>query len=955
MNSSTSHVLGLVLLTVATAWSARGQITQGLQGHWTFDQTSGTVATDSSGKGNHGTVSNDLGDAPGWSAGQIGGALTFRGPDNGADTVIVPAFPAPTTTFSVSAWVKADPRDGTWPESAIVRSAGLSVGGPIGLVLRLKNRDQAFGPLGSTTVGAGGPVVVNETVGFPVGVWQQVGLVGDGTTLRLYRNGVEVGSANYATPLPAPISPELGIGVSPDDGGFPSAAYWQGQIDDVGIWDAALTAGQMASIFNAGQAGKDLTQADAYQNLPPAITTQPLSITRFVGETATLSVQAAGTGTLTYQWKLNGNPISGATSPTYTIGSVTEADGGQYVVVVSNAGGSTESQAATLTVQKVTLETGLIGYWKFDETQGETANDASSFNNDGVLGNYPGDNSQWGPGQVGGALTLGGVDLQQYVSIPDYPKPQSTLTVSAWVWAESLGSWSSFVKNWGSTDAGQFHFGIFSDGVHENIFIKQADGKTPNVSDPAPFPTGAWQQVAFVCDGSRVRLYRNGVEVASTAYNGTLVTPPMNCIGVGVKIANDCEVPDSGAAGWFHGKIDDLAIWNRGLNAGEILAIYQAGLTGKGALEADTAQEFAPSIVSQPANASVFEGVQINLNVGANGTPPLSYQWFKDGVAIATGTNSTLALGPATASMAGKYKVTISNKRGTITSDEITVTVTERTPATLLSEWKFEDNLRDTSGHGNDGTAAGTVTYVEGVSGKAVRLEPANPVVNDAAQGLPVLGTDSWSINLWLKLAAAPRSLAYLAGFGPVTDRGAGTPRSLLAFSGPQNNNLYVWGSNRDTATSTPYPVGRWAMVTITHDGADGTTSIYLDNQLIGQDVRPRTDIPEGEYRISLAPTSNWNIDVGGEFDEFTLWNGVLTPRQIGDLYAAGAGATPPSLEVAVQGPNVVLTWPGTAAGFILESSDRVVGGTWSAVPGVTGNSAAVPIGPGNQFFRLRR
>jgi hypothetical protein len=289
---------------------------------------------------------------------------------------------------------------------------------------------------------------------------------------------------DYTPPLTPPDAAEVGIGVSPDDTGAPSGAYWQGKIDDVGIWNVALTPSQMASILNAGLAGKDLTQADAFQNVPPTITTGPVSITRFAGETATFSVEAAGTGALTYQWKLNGNPIANATNATYSISSVKDTDQGQYVVVVTNAGGSKESQPATLTVQTVAIDTGLIGYWKFDEKQGDTIADSSTNKNNGTLGNSPGDNSQWVAGQVGGALALGGSEVQQYVLIPDYPKPKSTLTVSLWAWADALGAWSSFVKNWGSTDAGQFHFGIFSDAEHENIFIKQADGKTPNVSDP---------------------------------------------------------------------------------------------------------------------------------------------------------------------------------------------------------------------------------------------------------------------------------------------------------------------------------------------------------------------------------------------------------------------------------------------------------------------------------------
>lgn len=393
--------------------NGRAAVTDGLVGHWPFDETTGSTARDTSGKGSHGTVANGLGDAPQWSAGQIGGALLFRGPDSGGDYVTVPSYAKPADKFSVSAWVTADARDNTWPQSAIVQSAGLTTPGPIGLVLRLKNRDQAFGPLGNTSADAAGSIAVNETAGLPTGVWQHVGVVADGSQIRLYRNGVEVAVGSYSPPLGEPFSPELGIGVTLDDGGLPGTGYWQGKIDDVGLWNTALGAAQMAAIFNAGKAGKDLTQADAYQDAPPTITAQPVSVTRFVGETASFVVQAAGTA-LTYQWKLNGKPITGATSATYSLASITEADGGQYVAVVSNAAGSKESEPATLTVQKVSLSTGLIGYWKFDEKQGDTAADASGANHPGTFANPVGDESQWVAGQIGGALQFGGAGSQQH-------------------------------------------------------------------------------------------------------------------------------------------------------------------------------------------------------------------------------------------------------------------------------------------------------------------------------------------------------------------------------------------------------------------------------------------------------------------------------------------------------------------------------------------------------------
>jgi len=96
----------------------------------------------------------------------------------------------------------------------------------------------------------------------------------------------------------------------------------------------------------------------------PTITTQPSSQTVTVGQTAMFSVQAAGPGTLDYQWQKASTPISGATSSSYTTAATTSADNGsQFTVVVSNSAGSVTSNAATLTVNAaVSSATDVLTY-----------------------------------------------------------------------------------------------------------------------------------------------------------------------------------------------------------------------------------------------------------------------------------------------------------------------------------------------------------------------------------------------------------------------------------------------------------------------------------------------------------------------------------------------------------------------------------------------------------------
>ena len=87
-------------------------------------------------------------------------------------------------------------------------------------------------------------------------------------------------------------------------------------------------------------------------NALPVITQQPTNQEITEGETLTLSVDA--TGATSYQWKKDDVNIPSATAATYTKESATSADdAGSYTCVVTGAGGSVTSNAATVTVNPV--------------------------------------------------------------------------------------------------------------------------------------------------------------------------------------------------------------------------------------------------------------------------------------------------------------------------------------------------------------------------------------------------------------------------------------------------------------------------------------------------------------------------------------------------------------------------------------------------------------------------
>jgi hypothetical protein len=82
----------------------------------------------------------------------------------------------------------------------------------------------------------------------------------------------------------------------------------------------------------------------------PVIQTQPADVTVDAGDTATFSVTATGSGTLSYQWLRAGVALAGQVTSTLTLSGVKSADAGNYSVQIRNAGGSVVSRQAMLQV-----------------------------------------------------------------------------------------------------------------------------------------------------------------------------------------------------------------------------------------------------------------------------------------------------------------------------------------------------------------------------------------------------------------------------------------------------------------------------------------------------------------------------------------------------------------------------------------------------------------------------
>jgi hypothetical protein len=200
-----------------------------LRGYWNFNEAAGLVANDASGNNFTATVSG-----PTWTLGKSSSALAFNNATNAVVTPIIPLG----NTFSVSAWVN----------TAVAKQTGYA---------RIAETRYSTGFfLGVDATGTKYKFIVNNGSGSGCAVsfgcaeggavtagWHLVTGTFDGTTAKLYVNNALV--ATDRVTAPASASYPLYIGRY-----YGYAAYaWTGSIDEVRLYNRAVTAAEVSAIF----------------------------------------------------------------------------------------------------------------------------------------------------------------------------------------------------------------------------------------------------------------------------------------------------------------------------------------------------------------------------------------------------------------------------------------------------------------------------------------------------------------------------------------------------------------------------------------------------------------------------------------------------------------------------------------------------------------------------------
>jgi len=423
---------------------------------------------------------------------------------------------------------------------------------------------------------------------------------------------------------------------------------------------------------------------------PLRIIVQPVSQTVLPGDNVAFSVEATGAGALRYQWQFNSVDLPGATSSKLELRNVSASNTGVYSVIVRSDTTSVTSLGAFLAINE------LVKIVRQPRTQSAVEGGRATFSVE-VAGTPP-LKYQW---------QFNSVDIQGQTS-PVLEIPS--------VSAANAGQYSVVVGNRTGSVQSEKASLIVSAGVS---ILRQPQSRVALADEPASFSVTASGTPPL---GYQWRF--NGADL-SGATDSTLIVPNVSAASEGAytvvvrNIAGSVtsepatlrvnsrprvtQQPQSqtviaGGTAAFSVAAEGTAPlsyqWKfKGADiagaTGATLTLQNVQATDAGTYHAVVSNASGPvfseaallivnvpiTIVAQPQSQTVPAGGSASFTVAAAGTPPLAYQWKRNGANLPAATSSTLTINNAQAAQSGSFTVEISNAAGSTTSAPAILTV----------------------------------------------------------------------------------------------------------------------------------------------------------------------------------------------------------------------------------------------------------------------------------------
>jgi hypothetical protein len=248
------------------------------------------------------------------------------------------------------------------------------------------------------------------------------------------------------------------------------------------------------------------------------------------------------------------------TTPTYSRAWDTRTvPNGNHVLtaVARDVGGNQRTSSPVPVTVSNTAQppaTGLVAAYAFSEGSGTTTADRAGKGNTGTLAG-----ATWtSAGLAGSAVSFDGVNDRININDSTSLDLTGAMTLEAWVYPTALGGWRTVALK---ERSGGLVYALYA---HDNApwpaAYVQAGGREIGVAGVAPLILHTWTHLATTYDGTTLRLYVNGQEVASQAGGGAMQASTGRLRLGGNAVWGE----------WFAGRIVEVRIYNRALNAAEI-------------------------------------------------------------------------------------------------------------------------------------------------------------------------------------------------------------------------------------------------------------------------------------------------------------------------------------------------------------------------------------------------
>jgi hypothetical protein len=579
--------------------------------------------------------------------------------------------------------------------------------------------------------------------------------------------------------------------------------------------------------------------------------------------------------------------------------------------------------------QSAVLSANPLGYWSLDLTDPNASSGiATDLTGNGNGGAYEGvstsGNLVAGPAPyITNAVSFTGSD---YVYLgagnnPNYLNFTGPTTLEAWAKPSSLSP-----STLGDIVAKGYD-GSYGD---QEIALRQNESGTPYYGY---FGTGGvsggqqntgWVYLVVANDGINDNLYINGVLTATSPdTTGSISFSELVAWAIGNGTLD-------GNGRVFNGNICQVAIYNYGLSAAQILNHYTEA-------ELNTTPAAAkPIIVAQPQPQSGFVGGSVTFSVTAVSSLSTTNQWYVGSTPLIGQTGTSLTLNNLQLTNAGNYSVVVGNVNGITNSVAAALTVAipnhlQWTPNGNNGQWDVDtsanwlnlSNSTQTVFNQGDNVlfddTPGVPTAVT-VSGTVV---PSLITVNSSTNDFSISsGTISGSGSL-LKLGTSPLSISSSANFSGTVTIGGG---SLYAGNNCLNGVFSIVVSNTATLDFGGGQFSSIKPVTVSGTGVNGEGALYnsyddypseLLNITLAGDTSiggtNRWDLLSGS-QISGAHnlTMDWSSDTDGRYAQ---WNSVTIGNVLG-ITVTNALATIGTneslgltgMDSAFRNPSTVLT-----------------------------------------------